>query len=88
MSEKVTFGESLLEEKNQAFRIEAITRFAEFDRLMNLSNPDGNYHHIGYPTIVANLQGEYLHREAEQERKKAETADALSKLSGVLGGFQ
>ncbi len=83
----ILFGKKLIEDKPEDFQREAIVRFTEFDRLMALTNPDGNYHTIGYPTIVANLVGEYAHRQSEQDRKADEAKAMMSQLGGLMGGM-
>ena len=87
LQKRIDFGVSLLTDKSEEFQKQAIIRFTEFDRLMALTNPDGNYHAIGYPTIVANLSGEFLAKEEDMERRKEETTAMMSKLGGLMGGF-
>ncbi len=83
----IQFGESLLEGKTDEFKTEAIIRFTEFDRLMNLTNPDGNYHTLGYPVIVATLEGEYYYRQIQAQNKAAEAKQMMSKLNSVMAGL-
>ena len=85
--ENIQFGESLLEGKTDEFKTEAIIRFTEFDRLMTLTNPDGNYHTLGYPVIVASLEGEYHYRQIQVQNKAAEAKQMMSQLNSVIGSL-
>ena len=88
MSARTTLGEKLLQGKSDGFKIEAITRFTEFDRLIALSGLEEVSFVIGYPTIVANLEGEFIRREHELERKESEAQNMMAKLQDVLSGLQ
>lgn len=84
---RITLGEKLLEGKTDKFKEEAIIRFTEFDRLMSLTNPDASFYVMGYPIIVANLEGEYIYRQEQNDRAQEEAQNMMAKITKSMSGM-
>ena len=85
---KMDFGLKLLGDKTEDFKKQAIVRFTEFDRLMNLTSPSAGLYVVGYPIIVANLEGEFQTKAEELEIKKSEAEVMMTKLQSMMGGIK